>query len=135
MNLSTRVTDITDAEWVLAWSVLIARRDGRPVTNRVAVLEEECGSAERALHVLTTVRYYMIETDISEAIRLANGRITRPVPRPIHSASSRARRAAPPHTTPVRAARHRRIRTAVLWAGILWCPVYVAAEIIRWNVL
>lgn len=134
MNLSTRVTDITDAEWVLAWSVLIARRDGRPVTNRVAVLEEECGSAERALHVLTTVRYYMIESDISEALRLANSRTSRPVPRPIHSALSRARRAAP-RTTLVRAARHRRIRTAVLWAGILWCPVWIAADIIRWNVL
>lgn len=134
MNLSTRVTDITDAEWVLAWSVLIARRDGRPVTNRVAVLEEECCSAERALHVLTTVRYYMIESDISEALRLANSRTSRPVPRPIHSASSRARRAAP-RTTLVRAARHRRIRTAVLWAGILWCPVWIAADIIRWNVL
>lgn len=134
MNLSTRVTDITDAEWVLAWALLIARRDGRPVTNRVAALEEQCGSPERALHVLTTVRYYMIESDISEAVRLANRRTGRPVPRLNHSASSRARRAAP-RTTLVSAARRRRIRTAVLWAGILWCPVWIAADIIRWNVL
>lgn len=135
MNLSTRVTDITDAEWVLAWALLIARRDGRPVTNRVAALEEQCGSPERALHVLTTVRYYMIESDISEAVRLANRRPSRRVPRPTYSASSPARRAASPHTTPVRAARHRRIRSAVLWAGTLSWPAYTAFELVRWNVL
>lgn len=125
MNLSQRVTDITDAEWVLAWAVLIARRDAKPFAGRVAALEEQCSSTERALHVLTTVRYYMIEADIAEAIRLANRHQARPVPRATSHASSRARRAAPP-STQARAARHERLRMTVLWLGITM-PVTVAA--------
>lgn len=131
MNLSTKATDITDAEWVLAWSLLIARRDGKPVAKRAAALEEQCGSPTRALQVLTTVRYYMVDADISEAIRLANSRHLRPVPRTTSDASSQARRAAPPSTTTAVAARRERIRMTVLWFGITLPAIVTAIEIIK----
>ena len=126
MNLRIHINEISEAEWITAWAVLIAKRDRRPVAHLERRLEAECGGAPRALRVLSIVQAYELAADIDQALAFFR---KSPAPRiPTPCVSSGERRVAVDTAT---AARHRSLRTALLWAGVLLFPAYCVGVFVR----
>ena len=57
MNL-TLTEPITEREWNLAWDIVRVQEQGGPLSLKEQALDAICGSPERALRILATVRRY-----------------------------------------------------------------------------
>jgi len=90
MNL-TLTEPITEREWNLAWDIVRIQEAGGPLSLKEHALDAICGSPERALRVLATVRRYRYACTVTS--RPYHGHTHRSVPRR-HSGSSTATRPA-----------------------------------------